>query len=244
MVWRSLASCGQSILAKRRKWKPDHSGWRRNIRAQTFEFDCNGSCCWCFCLFISKPFYLFHVRLETSPSQASAFVKPAVNGTALNVEALIGVTFNSRLRMKVLKQLIVGKVQRAFQCFLIHESGSPSGEVLCLCQQEPCAAAPLLSLSSPLVPPSFTTSFWPFLQLWNLCSGTSWCVSCRACDEERGLALEHSEPEELPRTRSPGLNTREPTTQWTNWTSTTTESCKTAGVCVSSFPTTSLWTSS
>lgn len=83
-----------------------------------------------------------------------------------------------------------------------------------------------------------------FLQLWNLRSGTSCCFSCRACDEERSLALECSEPEELPRTRSPALTTREPTTQWTNWTSTTTESCKTAGVCVFSSPMMNLWTSS
>lgn len=83
-----------------------------------------------------------------------------------------------------------------------------------------------------------------FLQLWNPRSRISRCFSCRECDEEQSLALECSEPEKLPRTRSPALTTREPTTQWTNWTSITTESCKTAGVCVFSFLMMNLWTSS
>lgn len=114
----------------------------------------------------------------------------------------------------------------------------------------PCpAAAPLPSVYSPILPSSFTTSFlldflFFFLQLWNLRSRISRCFSCRECDEEQSLALEYSEPEELPRTRSPALTTREPTTQWTNWTSITIESCKTAGVCVFSFLMMNLWTSS
>lgn len=110
----------------------------------------------------------------------------------------------------------------------------PTG-VVALCSSSQPAFHSLHRLSSGVSPLAFS-------QLWNPHSRTPWSLSCRACDEEASLALECWEPEELPRTQSPALTTREPTTQWTNWISITTESCKTAAACAFSFPTMNLWT--